>query len=903
MLEILLQPFKKLPSVRTILVSGCLATSLVYGLTAFQVESTEVERLQGQVRDISAAVDAQINAYGEVLHSLSAVYVTTDYLSWAEFHRFVRGLQLEQRYPGFKRLDYIYWVTNFGRLSRLEQALQNESYWKTPERDYFTIYPAGVREDYFPIYFSEPLTAANKTQIGRDLGVEPVAREAIMSARKTGQVTLMAPLSGQPQNEINLIYPIYKPDSLTDTENHRESALLGIVGIRFQLDEILDKLLSDHTQQHINVAVDQLDKKELARHLYGPEINPSSRFTQSQTIRIGDQNWRISVQPHTVRGGWRSALALFLLLTGLSTTGLLAWNVFLARRAMRAEAEEKFRYVFEAASTPHWLLDEQGLVMDCNQAACDLLGFSSKEELLRHKPTDFCPTQQPMDVILPQDPLKIAFVKENIRFERWQQRRGGELFLVDVSITRVRVARRILFLETWRDLTEQRKTDSKIRHLARYDDLTGLANRSHFQEQLALSIEQAHIASRPLALFFIDLDRFKAINDLLGHQAGDEVLQTFTARLQENLVAGEFAARLGGDEFVMLITAPEAGLSTTRRAEEILALAEEPILLGEEEYPLSASIGISIFPEDGTTPEELLKHADLAMYRAKLLGKHTYQYYAATEAPEETERLPLEMALHRALERNELVLHYQPRLDLNSERIVGMEALVRWRHPERGLIPPVLFIPLAEETGLIQPIGSWVLFTACAQNRVWQMQGLPPLVVSVNLSARQFLQPGLVQEVREALERAQLDPQWLELEITESMVMHNPERAIATLKELKGLGVSLSIDDFGTGYSSLAYLKRFPIDVLKIDRSFVKDLPDDSDDAAITEAVIVMAHALNLKVVAEGVEEVEQGHFLQCHSCDEVQGFYFSKPLPVDDFARWVVDKNAAGQTKELPFE
>lgn len=901
MFSFFLRPLKELPSGRSIMMVGGVISLVIYLAAAWQVERLEKQRLEGQGQDIAAAIDARINAYGEVLHSLSAVYITTDYLSWDEFHRFVGGLKLEQRYPGFKRLNYIYNVSSFGRVSRLEQAMQNETYWKTPQREFFKIYPSSMQDDYFAIYFSEPLTPENRDSIGRDLGVDVVARKAIEAARDSASITLMPPIAGQSADEVNLLLPIYKPESPTRTQEDRKTGLLGVVAVTFNIEKELNSLLSEHTQHYVDVALDQEGVKDQARHLYGPIIKMDSRFVHVEHIKVGNHQWRISVQPDVQRGGWRSGLALFLLACGLGITGLLASNAFLARRTLRAEAEQKFRYVFEAAATPHWLLNEQGLIVDCNYAAYSLLGYADASELLRQRPEQFCPTHQPLEITLPANPIKQAFVNGTVRFERWQQRRDGQLFLTDVSITRVNIGSRVMFLETWRDLTEQRRADSRIRHLAMYDGLTGLANRSHFQEQLKRSLERAEAENKPLALFFVDLDRFKSINDTLGHQAGDEVLRNFTSRLQNNLTDDEFAARLGGDEFVILMTASESGLSTTRRAEELLELAEEPVLLYGEEYPLSVSIGISLYPEDGTTAEQLLQRADLAMYRAKLLGKHTYQYYAATEQPENHQRLPMEMALRRALERNELVVHYQPRLDLESEKVIGMEALVRWLHPERGLIPPVLFIPLAEETGLIQPIGSWVLFTACAQNRVWQMQGMQPLVVSVNLSPRQFAQPDLVQEVRDALHRAQLDPKWLELEITESMVMHNPERAISTLHELKKLGVSLSIDDFGTGYSSLAYLKRFPIDVLKIDRSFVKDLPGDLDDAAITEAVIVMAHALKLKVVAEGVEEIEQGQFLQGHGCDEVQGFYFSKPLTTDDFAKWVTKNLAQGNT-ELPF-
>lgn len=878
----------RLPSSLTIACIGLATTLLIYAVASILVERSERERLQGQGRDIAAAVDARMNAYGEVLHSLRALYITTDYLSWGEFHRYTGGLNLESRYPGFRRLDYLYYVLAYRR-SRLEQALQNETYWQMPGRDFFQIYPAGFRDDHYVVYFTEPLDGVGRGRIGMDVGADPSMHAALEATRSSGLFNLIPAVSGQPVDEINLMLPVYKPDQAVDTAEARRNAILGVFRISLSPGEMLGSLLSGHTRTHVLVELSEEQAPGKLRHLHGPLLDKTSRLTHTEWLVAGDKRWAVHVRRPHAAGGWAAPLPLILLLLGAGSTLLLIVNANLARTAMLAAAERKFRLVFEASLDPHWLLDEQGRIVDCNPASWRLLGHEGPQPLLGRSPAEFCPAEQPDDVRVPPHAWLTVLQDGHLFFERWQQRSDGSLLPCAISLTRVDIDGRTMVLETWRDLTAQREAEARVRYLARYDDLTGLPNRSYFRDYLQRTLAAAHASGQPLALMFIDLDRFKNINDQLGHQAGDEVLRTFGARLQRSLLPGEFCARLGGDEFVLLIDAQDGGLNTTRRAEQVLDVVDEPVLLGGDEYPLSASIGISLFPDDGDNGEQLLQFADVAMYRAKVLGKHTYQYYAATEEPVNLHRLPLEMALRRALERNELVLHYQPRLDLHSERVIGMEALLRWKHPERGLIPPLNFIPLAEETGLIEPIGSWVLSSACEQNRRWQLQGLPPVVVSVNLSARQFLRADLVQEVRDALQRAELQPQWLELEITESMVMHNPERAVATLHELKALGISLSIDDFGTGYSSLAYLKRFPIDVLKVDRSFVQDLPQDVDDAAISEAVIVMAHALGLKVVAEGVERVEQGVFLRQHGCDEVQGFYFSRPLTVEQFTAYLI--------------
>ncbi|MEK7435293.1 MAG: EAL domain-containing protein [Pseudomonadota bacterium] len=430
----------------------------------------------------------------------------------------------------------------------------------------------------------------------------------------------------------------------------------------------------------------------------------------------------------------------------------------------------------------------------------------------------------------------------------------------------------------------RRQAEERVHHLAHYDELTGLPNRSTFSQRLSHALAQARRNSKSLAVLFIDLDRFKNINDTLGHEAGDNVLVEIAQRLQGCLREGDTVGRLGGDEFVVLIEALPEPMQVAAVAQKILGAAIKPFVIESQEFHLSASIGISTYPDDSEDMQGLLKSADIAMYRAKEQGRNNYQFYSALMNIHTVERLALESDLRRALERGEFLLHYQPKIDIASGRVTGMEALLRWQRPGHGLVAPMQFIPLAEETGLIVPIGAWVLKTACARNKAWQDQGLPPLRVAVNLSVRQFAHESLLQDVGQVLAETGLDPAGLELDITESMVMHDPEHAVKLLGSLKQMGIHISMDDFGTGYSSLAYLKRFPIDSLKIDRSFMRDIPGDSDGAAIAHAIIAMARSLRLKVIAEGVEREEQLHFLREHECDEMQGYLFSKPLPEEAF-------------------
>jgi diguanylate cyclase (GGDEF)-like protein/PAS domain S-box-containing protein len=442
------------------------------------------------------------------------------------------------------------------------------------------------------------------------------------------------------------------------------------------------------------------------------------------------------------------------------------------------------------------------------------------------------------------------------------------------------------FLARW-------QAEERVRHLAHFDELTGLPNRSMFNQRLSHALAQAQRRKTPLAVLFIDLDRFKNINDTLGHDAGDTVLREVAERLQSCLRESDTVGRLGGDEFVVLIEDLPETVHVTAIAQKILTAVARPFVLEGQEFHITGSIGISTYPDDSADMQTLLKNADISMYRAKEQGKNNYQFYSAQMNVHSIERLALESSLRHALERNEFLLHYQPKVDIVSGRVTGMEALVRWQQPGKALVPPSEFIPLAEETGLIVPIGEWVLRTACARLKSWQEEGMAPLRIAVNLSARQFVQENLPHDVARVLEATGLDPSALELELTESMIMKDPERAVTVLNRLKAMGIHLSIDDFGTGYSSLSYLKRFPIDSVKIDRSFIQDIPGDADDAAITRAIIAMAHSLRLKVIAEGVETPEQLRFLREHGCDEMQGYYFSKPLAESEFLRLLQDSSA----------
>jgi diguanylate cyclase (GGDEF)-like protein/PAS domain S-box-containing protein len=436
-----------------------------------------------------------------------------------------------------------------------------------------------------------------------------------------------------------------------------------------------------------------------------------------------------------------------------------------------------------------------------------------------------------------------------------------------------------------RDVTLAKEAEEKVHELARFDSLTRLPNRNMFLAELHRSVARSQRHNTPFAVYFIDLDRFKTINDTLGHSAGDELLKAMAQRLREAVRQNDLVARLGGDEFVVIVEGESGAAGLASIANKLLAAIGEPIMLHGHRFLVTGSIGIAVFPSDGDDSATLLKHADAAMYLAKEKGKNNVQFYTAELADLAARQFELESALQLALTRGELLLHFQPKIDIAGGRMVSIEALLRWQHPTRGLVPPMEFIPLAEERGLIVPIGRWVIQAACRQIRDWRDLGLRVPPVAVNLSARQFASDTLVDDFIEAMKQYEVAASDLEVELTESVLMADPERANQVLQQLHGLGVRISIDDFGTGYSSLSYLKRFPAQTVKIDRSFIRGLPSDADDIAIIEAVIAMAHSLGLAVVAEGVETDEQLSALRRLGCDEAQGYLLGRPMPASALA------------------
>jgi diguanylate cyclase (GGDEF)-like protein/PAS domain S-box-containing protein len=547
--------------------------------------------------------------------------------------------------------------------------------------------------------------------------------------------------------------------------------------------------------------------------------------------------------------------------------------------------ETALRQLFDQAPDGILVFDALGRVQGCNPAGARMLGLPATA--LAGAPLDRW-------VALPPSGAFTVGQSET------QARRGADSRTFPCELTLARLplpAPRELWAATLRDLTQRRQAEQRMQRLASFDPLTGLPNRSLFRDRLRQAIERASRSGRPMALMFLDLDRFKNVNDSLGHDAGDRLLQHVAAALGAALRGSDSVARpgtestitvarLGGDEFTIVAEDLQTADDALRIAERVQRALQTPVQVGKHEIVISTSIGITVYPDDASPPDDLLRHADQAMYRAKELGRDQVQFYSAEMNDQAQRRLQLEAELRHALERQEFELVWQPKADLTSDRISGVEALLRWKRDGQPVATPAVFIQVLEETGLILPVGRWVLEQATRQICAWRRAGLPWLRVAVNLSARQLRQGDLLRTVNEVLESSGLPSAQLELELTESMLMGGEHHA-QLLHQLSALGVQLAIDDFGTGWSSLSYLKRFNVDTLKIDRSFVRDTPHDPEDSAITTAVIALARSLKLRVVAEGVETPAQRQFLLDNGCDEIQGWLLSRPLSAQAFETW----------------
>jgi diguanylate cyclase (GGDEF)-like protein/PAS domain S-box-containing protein len=918
------------------ILGGLMLTAIAFAV----VRDWERQKLQSDfsiaVENRYAALEREVKSGIEVLSSIRAFYLHAKVVTRSEFHNFAESLLL--KHPGIQALEWIPHVP-YSQREEYEKAAQRDGFKDfqiTEQSARDKIVKAGRRSEYFPVYFVEPYNG-NESAVGYDLASDPLRRETLDRSRDTGGIAATARIKlvqeEKGQSGLLVIYPVYQRNMPVDSTQNRKDNIRGFAAGVFLIGDVVENALTYLKPGGIDIYLHDNSALGKERFLYfhpsrtrkttdssrKEEPAPDSGLKITRTLKVADREWQILfvATPDYVASGhtWQP---WGVLLAGLLLTALLAG--FLIVVTKRAEeltnsnelllqeiaghrkteealrlSEERFRRIFDEGPVGMVLVSPDYTIIAANKAFCGLLEYSEQEII----------GQTFVDLTYEEDKEKgrefsgqlFAGSISVFRLEKRYVRKDGGIVWANITASAIHGKKgNVLYsLATIEDLTESKKAAEKIHLLHYYDSLTGLPNRTFHKELMKRAIEHAQRHKEIFALIYIGLDNFQRINDSLGHGSGDLLLKAVADRLTNALRKSDDIARsdehetmnvvsrVGGDEFIVLAhdlnQAQDAAIASRRLLRELSV----PYDLGGREVFITVSIGIALYPDDGTEVDDLLKNAEKAMRLTKSEGKNNYQFYSGSMNSSVLELLTLESDLHKALERNELVLYYQPKVDAATRTVKGMEALIRWKHPHKGLIPPIQFIPLAETSGLILPIGEFVIRTVCGQVKTWQEAGYQQVNIALNVSGRQFDQQNLIEIVKEALQDTMIDPQCLEFEITESTIMRNPEKAMRILTELKALGIQIAIDDFGTGYSSLSYLKRLPLDFLKIDHSFVKDLVLDPKDQAIVRATIAMAHSLNLKTIAEGVETEEQLHFLQEHGCDEIQGYLFSQPLPAEE--------------------
>ncbi|WP_244885465.1 putative bifunctional diguanylate cyclase/phosphodiesterase [Herbaspirillum chlorophenolicum] len=676
------------------------------------------------------------------------------------------------------------------------------------------------------------------------------------------------------------------------SRHFHEQALVGIYVVdaagyvRYANPKMADILGYDHAEAMIGLPFSELVAPEdLAQvQAHHQQLRDGARNHVRHTRRMVSQNGaRRWMDVHGSVDEFEGGTVLIEMALDVNQQVQAAWHSRLADR------------VFESASEGILITDEEFRILTVNPAFTRITGYGIDEAIGKHSRMMTGPSSR---TNVNRSMLEQLASIGNWQGEMMDRRKDGTWYPAWLSISTIRDNHDAIshYVGVFTDNTIRKEAENKLAYLAEHDNLTGLFNRNSLMRTLSEKIGSAEQHGGNLMLFFIDFDRFKSVNDTLGHHFGDQLLVAATERLRRQLRQQDVLARFGGDEFIVVLDDAASENMATELAQRLMSNMVEPFFINGHKIFMSASIGCAIYPQHGKDAMTILKNADIAMYRAKERGKNAFQLFNKEMSVRALEQMLLENSLRHALERQEFELFYQPQLSAADNRICGMEALVRWRHPTRGLTAPGLFISLAEQTGLIVPMGDWILREACRQGKAWLDRGYRFGRIAVNLSPCQFLSDDLPAAIDAALAQSGLPPSMLELEITESAIMQNQQAATALLKRMRELGVTISVDDFGTGYSSLASLKQYPLDTLKIDRSFVKDIPYDADNVAITEAIIAIAHKLRLRVVAEGVESEEQNAFLRSAGCDVIQGYLHGRPLPPAEIeSRWFAEgeKNA----------
>jgi diguanylate cyclase (GGDEF)-like protein/PAS domain S-box-containing protein len=933
--------------------SAAAALTLVGAVAATLALSVAVSRLEYEKVTLGFQQRAQVraNAIREGLDEAVEVLTTTNQLfravnpvSRAQFDAFTAPLLA--RYPFIQAFNFHRLVDDAGRA-----AFEAELAAVVPGTRITEMTPGGrsvapPRERYSVVDYLVPM-AGNEAAFGLNVANNQIVMGALAQATEHDRATATGLLSlaqdARRNSGFEVIMPVYRAGAPLDTAEQRRAALVGDTAAIIRAGVLVQKILDGSrlsADTSVLVQVFASAAPDPARMVFASAPGaatalPRSRLAQwlaptagepyRTTLEVAGQPWHVLVAAiprplvtdhlgslSTLAGGLLFAILMSAFVQTLvqrsrrvqrlvneRTADLklsnerLQEDVLARQRTETAlqNSEQRFRQLVAMSSDWYWEQDQDLRFVNITGGIGEkggvpqewLIGRTRWETVAGMEASDWGQAHiARLKAHLPFEDLEYA-TRDEYGEQRWFCVNGEPVFDADGQFKGYR--------GTGTDITARKLTEQRIQHIAQHDVLTGLPNRSLLQDRLGQAVAYSQRSGHAVWVMLIDLDRFKFVNDSMGHKAGDVLLMTVAARLRSALRDTDTVARLSGDEFVLILTEHDDERLNPDIVQRLMDAVAQPVMLGSKEFFVTCSIGVAVFPTDGTSADSLIEHADIAMYRAKKLGRNNFQFYTPAMNEEAMERVRIEGALRNALERDEFVLHYQPQVNLASGQVVGMEALIRWQHPELGVVAPHRFVHVAEETGLIVPIGAWVMRTACAQNKAWQDAGLGQLRVAVNLSARQFGAANLLADIAAVLEHTGLAPDRLEIELTESLFMSDVNLAVETLHGMKKLGVNLSIDDFGTGFSSLSYLSRFPIDVLKIDRSFVSDITRDASDAAIVASIISLAHNLKLDVIAEGVETAEQLDYLRRHHCDEMQGYYFSKPLAAEEFEQLLRQK------------
>lgn len=896
--------------------------AILSGTVSFWIEHLTIENnFRQKGLEATRLINQRITNIETILVSLAGLYQSDDELSSAEQSAFSQ--ELLKAYPFIKAIMFAEWIPS-DRIDLFEMRMKKEGYINYSVRTSSTTNKLLSETNHLPISFIEPMTPLSANWLGYDPLSEIEIYDKINESISNGNTTVIGPilLKKSSQPTYIALKPIYlgryPPNSIVE----RKEMFSGMAALQIDISQFIAGISQQISNNNIEMTLSETrPKSDLVTEADILSTGYSHVFSNgyrkvlfNDTIDIHGHTFYLSAEKSITASdvsGWRVTVLWFSSLLIILLIISVHWNRK-AAQIQKAEADAildaenaRFKNIVDTAFDAVITADTNGKIVSWNQRSCELFGYTEAEAigqyLFRLILSDESYVKYSNKI---QSALDLNEVPaRNVQFEATGKDKKLNLFTLELAISHTHKDNNSILSVFARDISEKKLRDEKIRYLAYHDALTGLPNRQAFKEHVSKAIEHAKRSQKTGAILYLDLDEFKRINDTLGHELGDLLIKNISSKLYDHLRTTDIIARqvdddiennnrtiarLGGDEFTVLLEdleSPEAAGLITRRIYN--AISGIYNLDGHEVF-ITPSTGIAIFPDDGDNVEELLKNADTAMYHAKSLGKNNFQFYTDKMNALMASRLKLEGKLRNALTNNEFKLNYQAQIDLETGQTVSAEALLRWQQPELGNVPPYEFIPIAEDTGLIIELGEWVLNEACRQNREWQDAGYEPIKISVNLSAIQFLQGNLLEVIKNILGKNQLKPEYLELEITESTLMSNIEDTIKTLIEIKKLGVSIAIDDFGTGYSSLSYLKRLPLDILKIDRSFIKDMPEDGDDTAITSAIIAMAHQLQLRVVAEGVETETQMNILREFGCEIGQGYYYCRPKPADEFEQHI---------------